>query len=914
MNSIYTSFRAWKLHQKICLAFMAAYCMGYFALAELRPWDRDTFGVVLNTLQLTPHLVATLCAFLYVWRGKHSTPTRRLGWLFIAMAVFLYLLGDVLYAVYCGMYNGKVPYPSWSDAAFLAYFPVLIAGLLLQFNSLPIAGRIRLMLDSAIAASSLGVLSWYFVARQLWNSSGISTMAKLVNVLYPLGDIAVAFCAIVLLNSLSGNRGQRRSLRLVAGAIFLWSCADTIYIYYRFHKAFTLGNWYDWGWPVGALLVAYACLLPFWSRADYTDLEEKVSLKQRTAAAHSWWHLTTPYIAAGAALTTVFVDDYRDDHRISNGVLFIGVSVLILVMLRQVFTLWENRDLNTRLSAQLGRNQTLMSELQVMNDNLEQRVDQRTGQLSALLELTKAVNGTLKLQDVFAIAMEKTRQALRTESVIVWLLDDESTLPEPPVTCLHIGLDDCADTLSFLSTQTLLEEPELLPLPVLPLASARHFGVCLRVPLKWHDMLLGMIGVIRWNTQVDPTEWEMLQSIGLEVGTAIENAKLFHAALEAADKDPVTGLLNHRAVHHHLDRELEIARKQEDTLAVIMIDLNNFKLFNDTYGHPVGDQVLKSVAQMLRETCRDSDYTGRYGGDEFLLVLPGTELKGAYSLAERVRERMQFMGFRHQGDDRTVPVTLSFGIAVFPMDSANRHELLTIADSNLYTAKRSEDGIRATSEIQRANRQLRSEGSFESLDAMVTAVDNKDQYTRRHSEDVTEYALWIADELGVSEETLRLIRIGSLLHDVGKIGVPDEILRKPGRLTPEEYEIMKRHPRLGAMIVGAVPGMENVVDAVRAHHERWDGNGYPDATPGEETPFLGRLLAVADAFSAMTTDRPYRKGMDWNRAIQEIQANVGTQFDPTMAHAFLRAARKRRGHVTLPSDHTAEAAPLPLAA
>ena len=202
------------------------------------------------------------------------------------------------------------------------------------------------------------------------------------------------------------------------------------------------------------------------------------------------------------------------------------------------------------------------------------------------------------------------------------------------------------------------------------------------------------------------------------------------------------------------------------------------------------------------------------------------------------------------------------------------------------------------------------ESSFSILDAMVTAVDNKDSYTRRHSEDVTEYALWIAEELGVSTETQRVIRTGGLLHDVGKITVPDEILRKPGRLTPEEFEIMQRHPRMGALIVGAIPGMESILDAVRSHHERWDGKGYPDGTAGEETPLLGRLLAVADAFSAMTTDRPYRKGLEWEFALHEIKANIGTQFDPEMAEAFLRAARKRRTSLEQPINQD----DLPLAA
>jgi putative nucleotidyltransferase with HDIG domain len=199
---------------------------------------------------------------------------------------------------------------------------------------------------------------------------------------------------------------------------------------------------------------------------------------------------------------------------------------------------------------------------------------------------------------------------------------------------------------------------------------------------------------------------------------------------------------------------------------------------------------------------------------------------------------------------------------------------------------------------------------------MVTSVDNKDKYTRQHSEDVTKYALWLAQELRLSDETMRVIRIGALLHDVGKIGIPEEILRKPGHLTPEEYEVIKQHPNLGALIVGAVPGMESIVDAVRHHHERWDGRGYPDKLAGTDIPMIGRIMAVADAFSAMTTNRAYRAGMDWQTALGEIQKNIGTQFDPLMARAFCNALRWRLSIDGAPDvvDDADTDAELPLAA
>jgi HD-GYP domain-containing protein (c-di-GMP phosphodiesterase class II) len=184
-------------------------------------------------------------------------------------------------------------------------------------------------------------------------------------------------------------------------------------------------------------------------------------------------------------------------------------------------------------------------------------------------------------------------------------------------------------------------------------------------------------------------------------------------------------------------------------------------------------------------------------------------------------------------------------------------------------------------------------GGFSTLDALITAVDKRDHYTRRHSEDVTEYSLMIAEQIGLSQDTMRTLRLAGLLHDLGKIAIPDSILRKPGKLTDEEYEVMKQHPVFGWLIVGAIPSLSETLPAVRHHHERYDGRGYPDRLAGEDIPLLGRLMAVADAFSAMTTDRPYRKGMGLAEAVDQLHKGSGTQFDPAMVDAFVKALHQR---------------------
>ena len=232
---------------------------------------------------------------------------------------------------------------------------------------------------------------------------------------------------------------------------------------------------------------------------------------------------------------------------------------------------------------------------------------------------------------------------------------------------------------------------------------------------------------------------------------------------------------------------------------------------------------------------------------------------------------------------------MSLGISIFPDDEAGRLAALELADARLLRAK---TGAEETDEADVLRKSLNEavEG-FSMLDALVTAVNNKDRYTRRHSEDVMTYSLQIARELGLDEAAQETLATAALLHDVGKIGVPDFVLRKPSGLNAEEIEIIKHHPVMGAVIVAAVPGLEKTLDAVRHHHERWDGLGYPGGLKELDIPFSARLMAVADAFSAMTTDRPYRKGHAEEKALGFLAEGSGTQWDPDCVQAFLTARR-----------------------
>jgi len=385
-------------------------------------------------------------------------------------------------------------------------------------------------------------------------------------------------------------------------------------------------------------------------------------------------------------------------------------------------------------------------------------------------------------------------------------------------------------------------------------------------------------------------------------------ARLKEVAELYRHRDAITGLLNHYAVYEALEQKILEASRSKHPLSLIRLDLDRFALFNATHGHRSGDDLLRQVAQIVKASLPPGAVLGRYDADEFLIILPHTTRSQAVTIARHLRERIHHEALVQSENGQVIPVAVSSGVAEFPGDAASAQELLSVAEGALLTARQNGSGVADSQSGWRTRYQIQANGAFSTLEAMVIAIDNKDHYTRRHSEEASEYALWIAEELGLSEEQKHVLRLGGLLHDVGKIGIPDEVLMKPGLLTAEEYEAMKQHTVLGAVMLSALPGMEKIAPLARSHHERWDGNGYPDGLVGEQIPLLARILAVADAYSAMTTDRPYRKGMDRQSALAELQRQKGKQFDPVIVDAFLVALDKHLSGEKL--DHES----LPLAA
>ncbi len=391
-------------------------------------------------------------------------------------------------------------------------------------------------------------------------------------------------------------------------------------------------------------------------------------------------------------------------------------------------------------------------------------------------------------------------------------------------------------------------------------------------------------------------EIRLIHSLGMEIGIALDRAQQYEEAREQANRDFLTSLYSHRALQTQLERALQTSSRRGQPLAIVATDINNFKLFNDTYGHSAGDQVLKMIADHLAELCQDNGLASRFGSDDFMVILPKADREAAFAFAQSVQGWLSEKHFQVRGGER-IPISVSCGVAVSPEDGHRRHELLAVADANLYESKRLGGKIVGRPE-SREKAELRKLGTFGMLESLVTSVDNKDHYTKAHSEIVTDCAVMLAQEFGHSEQVQKTLRIAGLVHDAGKICIPDRILRKPGPLTPGEYEIVKHHVVIAQHLLVDLPNVDQVRDAALNHHERFDGTGYPRALKGEQIPLLGRIMAIADAFSAMILDRPYRKGRTAREALTELQRCAGTQLDPELVKAFVRAVERQEAVAT----------------
>ncbi|PQV62848.1 diguanylate cyclase (GGDEF) domain-containing protein/HDIG domain-containing protein [Abditibacterium utsteinense] len=916
--------RAWwrrLLSFPIAVLWMAGFVFSLMRIVAVRAGTMpSSASSPLATLAqvLAPGLGAFACFWALRSGGKIWDFRARAAWACLGVSALMLALGSAL----DGFRQAGTVTLSGADFAFLLQQPLLWLGFFLLTWRGRSLGMLRLIAETLVVVLAAVVLLWsLFLERRLAGSND-SALQKTIAFYFPIFGIAHLFCVSMLLANVRGRPALLRVASWLFAGIACLVGRNFVSFFWVPGQRTPPPLWLDLGSIWGYLLVGMAALI--YGAAGASSREKMVDEGQNEDASSPGnaffnpvlpeserqqrllrWHrammLWLPYFATiGVAGVLISQERHKANSEAVQRILPI-LSLLLGIVALQMITLWDNLRLAAKLRAS--------------NSTLERSVGDRTRHLATLHGITSTLNTSLDRRTVLRVTVEKTIAAVGANGGGIWLRDARrdvytESAPGDEWTLVHWqGFDDDAATISLLRDLSIADAERQTGPSNFHLSPATRDAVqsgiapperrLICVPVRWQGTLMGVMGLMRHEGSFSYEDRALVESVALEAGTALQNARLYSEAAHRADRDSVTELFNHRAIQEQLVTTLARCKRTGNQFSIVMMDLNNFKFFNDTYGHPVGDDVLRAVARGLKESCRASDVLGRYGGDEFIIVLPDTDAPGTIDVCQRVKAELDARHFEPVPGTR-LPIAISFGWAAYPGDGDSIHELLTQADANLYSHKRG--GASYLSQSAKAARETREElkrlknrafgGSFGVLDALVTAIDNKDHYTRHHSEEVTYLSLLVAKEIGYDAEALRAVRISGLLHDVGKIAVPDDILRHPGKLGREEWEIMQQHPVFGALIVKDVPNLQHVLEGIRHHHEKWDGSGYPDKLKGEEIPEMGRLLMMADCYSALTTDRPYRKGWRPQDALEEIERCIGTQFDPRLCEVFLRVMRQ----------------------
>jgi len=417
------------------------------------------------------------------------------------------------------------------------------------------------------------------------------------------------------------------------------------------------------------------------------------------------------------------------------------------------------------------------------------------------------------------------------------------------------------------------------------------------LPLSIKDQIIGSLIVASNRPDAySAKQIRLLEQVALQIATPIENSQLYARAEQRSRIDELTGLLNRRHFEEGLKEEVSRHSRYGNAFSILMLDLDNFKTYNDTYGHPSGDKLLNQIGKIIESCTRSIGRAFRYGGDEFIMILPQTTTENAYRVAERVRGQIA------EGmENKAITVTCSIGLAGYPSDGVTPDQLVDASDTALYHAKRT-GGNRICLSSKILSESVTEAGTYtrgtalSAVYALVAAMEARDSYTYGHSRKVNTYAVALAEAVGLPPDEVAKISMAALLHDIGKIGIPDKVLNKKGTLSKEDWRAIKSHTRLGASIVGNVPGLVSCLPAILYHHEMWDGNGYPKGLKGEDIPLEARILTIADMFASMTSPRSYRDALSDEQALEEIRKGAGTQFDPKFVKAFIDVV-----HISIPN-------------
>ncbi len=628
-------------------------------------------------------------------------------------------------------------------------------------------------------------------------------------------------------------------------------------------------------------------------------------------------------------LESSFQDRYREAVDISNAassraqnylvfaVIFgFGVSILIAVAIAVKLNrpLRELKDASVAMTrGDLDRRVTIstkdeLSELGHSFNRMAQSIQHKIHQFTRLSDIALAISSEFDWQRVIDIVLEKSMEITDSQAAAIVLYDEElgkftdiytRGLSDNFVSNMQFRPGGLADEV-MLGDAAVFSDDIGAKHRLSRLAHSDGIRAFICLPLKVRQEKLGVFYV--YSRKVDAygdRELAVLSILSSQSAVAIQNAQLLERSREEAATDGLTGLYNQRYFYARLKEEIERSARSHKPLSVIFCDLDKFKVFNDLNGHGLGDQALKETARIITQSKRAIDVAARYGGEEFAIILPETDSSGAQIIAHRIRRRVA--GFSFETKVRaSAPLTVSIGVASYPGDAGQAHDLVDKADWAMYYGKR-QGGNRVTlfheesSEYGRVSLEdlVREELHLAAAQAMAASVDERNSYDKRHAESVARLASSIALQMGLDDDEIHRVRVAGLLHDIGLVSVPEEIINKRGRLNPSEWTRIKEHPKIGEAILRHVASLQSFLPIVRHHHEHYDGCGYPDGLTSEKIPLGARILAVADAFQAMVTERPYRKALSTDQALEELRLGAGTQFDPAIVDAFVKLLRPR---------------------
>jgi len=534
---------------------------------------------------------------------------------------------------------------------------------------------------------------------------------------------------------------------------------------------------------------------------------------------------------------------------------------------------------------------------------LQEQLRKREQELALVNRLAGVITSSLNIQEVYDAFVAELREVIDVDFATIALIEGDylyfSALSTEVGSAWQAGE---RMSLEGTATEWVADRKKALVEPDLAQSTRfwtgeeyvkRGIRSIIYLPLLVKGETTGsLIIASRRPKAYSPGQVRLLERLAFQIAVPVENSRLYAKAEQRARIDELTGLFNRRHFDERVKQEIDRHSRYRGMLSLLLLDLDFFKDYNDKKGHLAGDKVLAQVGRLIEMSVRNVDVAFRYGGDEFAILLPQATADDAFVVAERIRERVAGeMGRKQAG------ITISLGLASWPSDGVTPDEIFNAADRALYYAKRT--GGNRTSVVSKMMPSLTEAGvpgvdvereSLSTIYALAATIEARDPYTYGHSRKVGRYGVALAEALGLPSEKVAIVSTAALLHDIGKIGIPDEVLNKVGALEPGEWELIKSHSELSAAIVGHVPSLIPCLPAILHHQERWDGTGYPSGLKGEAIPLEARILAVADTFDAMTSSRPYRGPLPYKEVLEELKRCAGSQLDPKLVEAFLPIA------------------------